>query len=552
MPRHRRVLSLWFPRMGAERLLRMDRGYIDAPFAVAEQTGQMQVLSSLSDQASAAGLRRCQPLRDAMAMCPDLITRLRNPPAEAHFLTALRRWAAKFSPWIAEEPPDGLIIDLTGCAHLFGGEEPLMAQVEEDCADIRLTVQMGIADTKGAAWAIARYSGQTVASARSGDAIDQEAYATRARAAKRRNWEKGGAAPKVVTPGKASGRIAPPGQTRQVIGPLPIAGLRVSEDIQAQLARVGLRRIEDLIGQPRAGLARRYGRDLVLRLDQAVGAVDEPVSPGSPPPHFACRMSFPEPIGLEKDISAALDRMLPQLEKRLRDKVHGARRMRLEAYRTDQTMQWVEIGLARPSASPDRIKPLLLLKIGELDAGFGIDILRVQATVTEPLQLRQHKGHIDAARAVKERMQADTRLDDLIGRIGARVGLDRITRLHPADSHIPEKSAKVLTVAWSEPAEHWSDDTRERPLVMWPTEPVAAPDAPSLPRTFKWRGRMHVTAFAQGPERIAPEWWLDDPNWRTGTRDYWRVTTERGDQIWLYYAHGGTMSSGWFAQGAFA
>uniref|UniRef100_UPI00147D3DC9 Y-family DNA polymerase n=1 Tax=Ruegeria arenilitoris TaxID=1173585 RepID=UPI00147D3DC9 len=197
MPK-RRILSLWFPRLGAERLIRAARGLHTGPLAVVAEQSNMQVITSLNTDAQAAGLRVGQPVRDAHAMCAALVTRPRNAPAEAAFLTALRRWAGKFSPWVAEEAPDGLIVDLSGCAHLFGGEEALLDVIETDCADMGLSVQMGIADTLGAAWALARYAGQEATSDRNGDAISQEARATRARAGKRRHWTKGGTAPQVV------------------------------------------------------------------------------------------------------------------------------------------------------------------------------------------------------------------------------------------------------------------------------------------------------------------------------------------------------------------
>ena len=192
----RRILSLWFPRLAAERCLRLDRGLPAGPFAVAGEERNAQVLVSLSAEAEAAGLVRGQPLRDARAMCPELQTRLANPRLDAAFLTALRRWAGKFSPWVAEEPPEALVIDLTGCAHLFGGEAALMQTVTQDCADLGLTVRAGIADTVGAAWALARFAGAGQGDGgRTGDDIMQEARATRSRAARRRHWERGGPAP---------------------------------------------------------------------------------------------------------------------------------------------------------------------------------------------------------------------------------------------------------------------------------------------------------------------------------------------------------------------
>ena len=549
---HRRILSLWFPRLGAERLIRHAPEMGGEPFAVAEERQNMQVLSSLNLAAAKAGLSEGQPLRDARAMCDALITRPRSPQAEALFLSALRRWAGKFSPWVAEEPPASLVIDLTGCAHLFGGEAALMDQLAEDCGDLGLTVQAGIADTPGAAWALARFAGQPVALARSGDAVDQEAPATRARAAKRRHWEKGGPAPRSRVPENRASRIAAPGQTRQAIGPLPVAALRLDAETVAGLSRLGLRRIEDLAGQPRAGLARRFGRRLVQRLDQAMGVEPEPVSPAKPEAHFAVRLTLPEPIGLESDVAAALDRLLPRLEELLQAKGRGARRVRLECHRSDHTVQSVEVGLARPSAHPDRIRPLLMLKAGEIDAGFGIDCVRVEATQTEPVYAKQHRGHAEAAEDGRARAAKGAAMDDLIGRIGARIGMEAITRVHPADSHIPEKTVTRLAAAWSEPARDWPRPELPRPLLMWRPEPVTAREAPGPPTAFRWRRRDFQAVAATGPERIAPEWWLDEPEWRSGTRDYWRVTTATGERLWLYYAHGGAMSAGWFCQGAFA
>ncbi len=549
MPK-RRILSLWFPRLGAERLVRAARGLHAGPLAVVAEQSNMQVVTSLNAEAQAAGLRVGQPVRDAHAMCAALVTRPRNPPAEAAFLTALRRWAGKFSPWVAEEPPDGLIVDLSGCAHLFGGEETLLNVIETDCADMGLGVQMGIADTLGAAWALARYAGQEAMSDRNGDAISQEARATRARAGKRRHWTKGGAAPQVTTLGGGA-RIAPPGQAYGALSLLPIAALRLEDQATTQLNRLGLRRIGDLLGQPRASLARRFGRGLVLRLDQAMGSAPEPVSPARPPHHFAVRMTLPNPIGLVEDVMAAIDRMLPRLCARLEDKGRGVRTLRLEAHRTDQAAEIIDVGLARPTFDQYRIRPLLEMKIDQVDAGYGIDMLRLEVVQSEPIHARTMAGHADARRAVRDRLEGNTAIDDLIGKLGARVGLDTITRHHPAGSNIPEKTALTLAAAWSEPARDWPLPPRPRPLLMWRPEPVTAPDTPAVPGNFRWRGRDWQLTQATGPERISPEWWLDDPNWRSGVRDYWVATTNQGDKLWLFYGHGDTMSAGWFCQGQF-
>jgi protein ImuB len=224
----------------------------------------------------------------------------------------------------------------------------------------------------------------------------------------------------------------------------------------------------------------------------------------------------------------------------------------LHAYRSDHSVEVIEVGLARPSFDPQRLRPLLEMKIDSIDAGFGIDMLRLVATRVEPLYEADAAGHIQAGEAVRDRLNKANALDDLMGRLGARVGLEAIRRLHPASSHIPEKAHKVMAAAWSEPHDGpWPPPSNPRPMVMWHPEPVHAPAIPRLPETFRWRGQDLARLRALGPERIAPEWWLDDPNWRTGTRDYWVTDTTDGQRLWLFFAHGGAMSRGWFCQGSF-
>ncbi|MEM9970039.1 MAG: DNA polymerase Y family protein [Pseudomonadota bacterium] len=549
--KNRRILSLWFPRLAAERCLRQDRGLPPRPFAVVGEVRNAQILLSLSAEAEQAGLTPGQPLRDARSMCPELETRPQETELDTAFLTLLRRWAGKFSPWVSEERPEGLTLDVTGCAHLFGGEAALLGVVEADCAALGLTVRAGIADTVGAAWALARFAGGRAGGSRSGDDIAQEARATRSRAAKRRHWVKGGTAPAGAITMNPAERIAASGHMRTALAKLPVAALRLEEDTVVMLGRLGLRQVGDLTGQPRAALARRFGSRLVQRLDQALGLEPEAVSAARPEFTFATRLTLPEPIGLVSDISAAIDRLLAALGDRLVAKGHGARRVRMECYRSDHTMQALEVGLTRPSADPDRIKPLLEMKIAEIDAGFGIDMIRLDAVVTEPVHAYQHRGHVDAASDGETRLKVTPAMDDLLGRIGARIGLEAITRFHPAESHVPEKACHAVAAAWSEPAEHWPRPSAPRPLELWRPEIVSTEDTPHLPATFRWRGRDLETLAGVGPERISPEWWLDDPDWRSGVRDYWRVTTKSGERLWLYFAHGGTMSAGWFCQGSF-
>lgn len=556
--KRRRILSLWFPRLGAERVLRAEPELAEAALVTVADIGNLRQVAATTMVAERAGLSRGQSLSEAAMLCPELITRPADLRQEAALLNALRRWAGKFSPWVSEggaseEGAESLMIDLTGCAHLFGGEAALFAQVHEDCADLGLSVCAGIADTAGAAWALARYAGgHGVAAGRSGDAIDQEARATRTRARKR-HWVKGGPAPATQLAGGTVHRIAQPGGTRQALAPLPIAALRVDADTTAGLARLGLRRVGDVLNLPRASLTRRFGQALVRRLDQALGIEPEPIAPAGAPLHFAVRLSFPDPIGLEADIAAGLDRILPPLCEKLRAQGRGARRVRLELTLVEGETQIIEIGLARPADQPDKLKPLFEMKIGDVEAGFGIDRLRVVAHVTEPLHATEHKGGWAVARDASGPRSSGQDMADLIARLGARVGLEAIRRARPADSHIPEKTSVPLAAAWAEAEAPgtWPAPTRPRPMTLFLPEPVTAPDCPDVPSDFRWRGRVFHTQSAQGPERIAPEWWLDERQWRTGVRDYWRVTTQNGARLWLYYAYGAASSGGWFAHGDF-
>ncbi|MEM0978003.1 MAG: DNA polymerase Y family protein [Pseudomonadota bacterium] len=545
--RSRRVLSIWFPHLGAERVLRSHRGRITQPFACVRKTQSLLSLSSLSPLAAKEGLHIGQSVTDARAICTSLITASENVPADQAFMSALQRWAGQFSPWVSIQGETGLCLDITGCAHLFGGEEPLVKSVIEQIEDLSLTAQIGLADTVGAAWALARFANQPLHSDRSGDAIEQEARATRARAYKRRHWERGGSRPAVQNLNDTVNRIAPPGGSAAAIACLPVAALRLSEASVTGMARLGLRRISDLLDMPRAALARRFGADVLTRLDQAINVTPEPVSPLKPTPHFATRLSFPDPIGLPEDITAGMSRLLRPLCEKLKAHAMGCRKLQLTVLRSDSTYQMIEIGLARTTNDADRIFPLMTTHLPNIAPGFGIDIMRLQASVVEPLSPVQHSGPLNALAAAKTRRDGDTSEEDLIGRLGARIGLETITQLHPVESMIPEKTESSRISAYSDPPEGWQIPTLPRPLLIFRPEPLRLFKDVDPLTSFGWRRRTFKVSHAQGPERIAPEWWLDDPNWRTGTRDYWKVTTKEGPSLWIFK----TQPNTWSCQGLF-
>lgn len=224
--------------------------------------------------------------------------------------------------------------------------------------------------------------------------------------------------------------------------------------------------------------------------------------------------------------------------------------MRLNARRVDGADQIALIRLARPLRDPMRLRALFQPKVETIDAGFGIDALRLEAVETEPLDPVQTGAVLRSGIAGSGRRRAseDDRLADLIARIGNRIGFDAVIRLLPAESHVPERAFIMAAATWSEPGRWWprpepGDRETARPITLFPPEPVTelapAPGTPLRPPArFRWRGRILATLRVTGPERIAPEWWWDDPAWRGGTRDYWQVETAEGPRLWLFHTPG--------------
>lgn len=465
---------------------------IDGPFALTFKHSNTNRLYCLNQQAEQHGLHRGMPYADARAFCPDIQSRPANPEQDQRFLQTLRRWFTRYCPWIGIEGADGLVLDITGSAHILGGEAAMLADMRARLARAGLSAQIGLADTRGAAWALAHY---------------------------------------------AQG-IAPKGQMLDALGTLPVAALRIDDKTNIALQRLGLRHIGDLAASPRAPLTRRFGPDLLLRLDQALGAQPEQIAPIAQPPHYAVRMTLPDPIGLMDDLVAGTARLLEQLCAKLKAQDMGARILCLTLRRVDQDHQQVELRLARALRDPDRIMPLFKQGLDTVEAGFGIDQMRLEAVQVDPIETRQIShvttGHKD-------------QLNDLISRIGTRIGLENVRRFLPADSHIPERSFHIAPAAYSEPDSGWST-VRPRPISLFAPESILG-TGPRPPKRFRWRGMSMTCAHATGPERIAPEWWLNDENWRLGVRDYWHVQTEQGRRLWLYYT---PQNPHWFVQGEFA
>lgn len=491
----RRLLSIWFPKLASDTSRR--RRPVDGAFALVLRAGNAEHLHCLNKEAEIRGLRQGMSLADARAICPELQTRPADLPSEKAALESLRRWASRYSPMIATEGVDGLVADISGVAHLFGGEEDLRADLEARLARADVTAVTAVAGTRGAAQALVRHGGG----------------------------------------------IVPDGKLAEGIGHLPVSALRIDHATADGLARVGLPLIANLIELPRAPLSRRFGPGLVLRLDQALGTQPESVSAEPEPPHFGVRMTLPDPIGLQSDVMAGLARLLDRLCRKLALHHMGARRVQLELHRVDRATAKIEIGLARPMRDSTRIAALFAKGVDEVDAGFGIDCLRLSATLVEPMPPEQIGG--DSA------FKTDDALADLLSSVGNRLGFDRVLRIVPADSQIPERSFQFVPAIYSTAEPAGPRKVAPRPITIFPPEMVldAIGQRPGTPPArFRWRRMWFSTLRAQGPERITPEWWFDDPAWRSGMRDYWRVETQEGPRLWLFHT---PQSPGWQVAGEF-
>ena len=470
-----------------------------APFALVERGARGLRLLALNEAARAAGLHAGQAHADATAMVPHLIS---EPARPEHDLAALRRlalWAERFSPLVAidAEGPgeEALLIDMTGGAHLFGGEAALLGEIRARLARAGAPARLAIADTPAAAWALARY----------------------------------GAGPQT---------IAAPGAGREALAGLPVEGLKLEPLALGLLRKFGLKKIGDLYGLPRAGLARRFrgeaGLRVVERLDRALGLLADPLVPQRPAPLYRAWQIFAEPLIDAEGIAFQLPALAETLAGQLSQAGLGARRLSLIGFRIDGRTTAIQAGLSAPAAAAGHMMRLLKEKgLERLDLGFGVDALMLCADLAEPLVARQ--GDIDDAQALA---QADA-LAGLIDRLQAKLGEAAVRRPQARESRLPERSEAWLRAGIAPPsAPAAPDSARPRPILMFdPPEPVQAiAEAPDgAPARFVWRRAPHRVLKSQGPERLGAEWWRADPTKAAPrTRDYYRVEDEHGRRYWLF------------------
>lgn len=454
-------------------------------------------------------------LADARAKIGRIQVRPADPAADDAALRRLALWATRYTPavacWGEANGADGFFLDVTGAAHLFGGEEALLADLMRRLSNFSLPARLAVADTPGAAWALSRYH----------------------------------SAPAV---------IAPPGMEAQATAPLPVEGLRLTHDTSTTLRRLGFKRIGALTGAPRAPFAARFETELLRRLDQALGHAAEPLDFVVPPPVYHSTRYLLEPVFTAAAVVRIATRLMQDIVHALTRDGAGARDLRLSLYRLDGDTTLVDLRLTRPTHDASHVARLLALKLEriapDIDAGFGFETLDLAVVRAEPMPDRQAELIADAGTSSYAEQYAA-----LIDRLRQKLGPRSVRRLTPVESHLPERAEAPVGAIGETPNWPTPDDARPRPLILLTKAErlddvlATVPDSP--PWRFRWRGALHKVAQAQGPERIAGEWWRDGVQ---PTRDYYLVEDEDGHRFWLYRAglYGReTTTAQWFLHGLF-
>ncbi|MDX6752534.1 DNA polymerase Y family protein [Geminicoccaceae bacterium 1502E] len=500
-----RWLSLWLPDWPIERAL-LNAARRGSPLSAGEPLALVLPergvprLVAVNPAARAHGLQPGLSLADARAILPGLPVRPADPAGDAAALASLALWCGRWSPLVAVDGAEGIILDITGCAHLFGGETALLETVRRRLEALGLTVRTGLAGRRAAAWAWARFG--------AGGLLGQE-------------------------------------RQEEVLAELPAAALRLPEETVAALGRLGFRQVGQLAALPRSVLLTRFGAELPAALDRLLGLDETPFVPLREPARFAARLSWAEPVGSTAALERALRRLLESLCGDLERACRGARRVRLGLHRVDGEVAVLEAAAGRPVRDPGHLFRLLAPRLDGLDAGFGIELMLLEALETAPLDPRQ----ADLAGDAEE--EAVARLAD---QLAMRLGAERVLRLEPAESHVPERAVRLLPATAMPALRPWLA-RQPRPLRLLsrpePLEAVApVPDGP--PARLTWKRTAWLVAAAQGPERLLPEWWRPEDEGRR-LRDYYRLTLEDGRALWVFRegAYGESEPPVWRLHGLF-
>jgi protein ImuB len=506
-------LAIYLPRLKTDRLIRSGHAPEGRALAVYAKEANAFLLTGIDARASALGLRLAMSLADARAIHPDLVAHEADPEEDARTLDLIAAWCGRFTPVVALDPPDGLFLDITGCAHLFGGEPALRDQIVTRLHAQGFRACAAIAPTPGAAWALARYAAHS----------DAFLHAERLHAA---------------------------------LSPLPIEALRLDEEAASLLRRLGLTKVAQLIGRPRSPFTARAGERAMLRLDQALGRAPEALTPRRPPPPVFALRRFLEPLFSAEAILIAVERLCADAIERLEQRGAGARRAALHLFGVDGRDRVIEIGVSRPERDVRALLRLFREKLNiaaeNLNAEFGIEAARLDI-----VQLERIEDSPRTIVAMETAAASAEKIDAIVDVLSARLGPQRVLRPRLADVHAPERAGgwrpalqnKKTNVKLKSP----HDGVMRRPLTVFarpqPVEALAAvPDGP--PIRFRWRRVLRDVARAEGPERISGDWLGGAP-----TRDYYRVEDKQGRRYWLYreglYGESAEAPR-WFVHGLFA
>jgi protein ImuB len=619
-----RIVSVWLPRWPIRRFLAAQARHLSgepvdpqAPFVLAVTGSGGPRIAALNEAAEAAGLSLGEPLADARAKTGELQTRAIDSAADDAALRRLTLWATRYTPtaspwclWGEENGADGFFLDIEGAAHLFGGEERLLADLSLRLErNFGLPARLAVADTPGTAWALSRFhtsildeSSRRVQQHSSSPCKGEDRWGSAAsplalmeqmrtgRATHHLPLEQAARDPH-PNPPPFRGReralsstcvILPAGQEVRALAPLPVEALRLSPDTCRTLRRLGFKTIGTLLDKPRAPFAARFPAELLRRIDQALGRIEEPLIPIVAPPVYHTLRYLLEPLITQEAIVTLARRLMQTLAQVLtRDDV-GARSLRLSLYNVDGAVATIDIALTLPSRDVAHIMRLFDLKLEKLaaveDAGFGFEAVGLAVTRAERTAARQEEliADDDAERAS---------CAQLIDKLQQRLGPHNVRGFAPVANHLPERAEILQPVTAKAPASWPEPEQKPRPLLILPraepTEVIALiPDGP--PRRFCWRGVTYEVAGSQGPERIASEWWrLDTPSAHSrasgnpvsleeerldprlrgderqsaSTRDYYLVEDSGGHRFWLYREglyERETAAARWFVHGLFA
>ncbi|KFB08530.1 DNA polymerase Y family protein [Nitratireductor basaltis] len=479
------------------------------PLVISERQNNAQRILALDEKAQAAGLSRGMGIADARAMHPSLEVIEADRPADQRLLEGLADWCDRYTPLVAlGDEGDGLFLDISGCAHLFGGESRMLEEIVERLLQQGFDIRTGLASTPGAAWAAARFS-------------------------------------------PPPGEIAD-GCEAEALDPLPLAALRLDEKTVAGLESVGLGNIAALLDAPRAPLVRRFGRHLATRIDQALGNIEEAISPRLPVSPLSVERHLSDPIGTLEEIESLLRMLATTLKEDLEQRDQGARQLQLALFRVDGAVSRISIGTSRPLRDPVAITRLFHEKLARLeeslDPGYGFDLVRLAVPASAPFDARQG----DLAGQQEDEGEGLALLAD---RISARLGSSAILIPQKQMSHQPERAVALTRFAQAKPDQRFSQEPSPiRPIrLLTRPEPVEAaaeiPEGP--PFSFRWRRALFRVARAEGPERIAGEWWRTSA---PPARDYFRVEDTEGRRYWLYregFYGEGENHPRWFMHGFF-